>query len=62
MTRSLAGAVVATGILVLLAAPSAFAARGFSHGVAAGEMSASSAVLWAKAAKSGRYKLAGGGQ
>jgi phosphodiesterase/alkaline phosphatase D-like protein len=57
MKRSLPVAVVVSAILVLLAAPSAFAARGFSYGVAAGEISASSAVLWAKAAQSGRYKL-----
>ena len=42
---------------MLVAAPSAFAAKGFSYGVAAGEISASSAVLWGKAARSGTYTL-----
>jgi phosphodiesterase/alkaline phosphatase D-like protein len=44
-------------ILLLAAAPSAFAARGFQYGVTAGEVSSSSAVLWAKAKKSGAYAL-----
>jgi alkaline phosphatase D len=44
-------------ILLLAVAPSAYAARGFSYGVAAGDVSAKSAVLWAKAKKSGRYTL-----
>jgi phosphodiesterase/alkaline phosphatase D-like protein len=44
-------------ILLLAAAPSAYAARGFQYGVAAGDVSSSSAVLWAKAKKSGRYTL-----
>jgi phosphodiesterase/alkaline phosphatase D-like protein len=43
--------------LALLAAPSALAAKGFSLGVAAGEVSSSSAVLWAHATKSGSYTL-----
>jgi alkaline phosphatase D len=43
--------------LVLLAAPAAHAARGFSFGVAAGEVTSSSAVLWGKAKKSGGYSL-----
>jgi alkaline phosphatase D len=42
--------------LLLLAAP-ALAARGFSLGVTAGEVTAKSAVLWGKASKSGRYSL-----
>jgi phosphodiesterase/alkaline phosphatase D-like protein len=46
-----------TLIILLLAAPSAFAARGFTLGVTAGEVTASSAVLWAKAKKSGRYAV-----
>jgi len=44
-------------ILLLAAAPSAYAGRGFSLGVAAGDVSSSSAVLWAKATRSGRYTL-----
>jgi phosphodiesterase/alkaline phosphatase D-like protein len=46
-----------TLITLLLLAPTAYAARGFSSGVAAGEVTASSAVLWGKAARSGRYSL-----
>jgi alkaline phosphatase D len=48
---------LALAILLLAAAPSAYAARGFSLGVAAGDVSAKSAILWAKANKSGRYTL-----
>jgi phosphodiesterase/alkaline phosphatase D-like protein len=44
-------------LTLLLLAPSAHAARGFSLGVAAGDVSATSAILWAKAKKSGRYTL-----
>jgi alkaline phosphatase D len=43
--------------LLLVAAPSAYAARGFSSGVAAGEVSSTSAVLWGKANKRGGYSL-----
>ena len=43
--------------LLLVAAPSAYAARGFSSGVAAGEVAGKSAVLWGKANKSGGYSL-----
>jgi alkaline phosphatase D len=43
--------------LLLAAAPSAYAARGFSSGVAAGEVSSTSAVLWGKADKRGGYSL-----
>ena len=43
--------------LLLLAAPSAYAARGFSSGVTPGEVKSKSAVLWGKAKKSGRYSL-----
>jgi alkaline phosphatase D len=42
---------------ILLLAPSAFAARGFSFGVTAGEVTSSSAQLWGKANKSGAYVL-----
>jgi alkaline phosphatase D len=41
----------------LLLAPPALAAKGFSLGVAAGEVSSSSAVLWAYATKGGSYTL-----
>jgi alkaline phosphatase D len=43
--------------LLLAVAPAAHAARGFSLGVAAGEVTSSSAVLWGKANKSGGYSL-----
>ena len=48
---------LALTILLLALAPSAYAARGFSLGVTAGDVTTSSAVLWAKANKSGRYTL-----
>jgi alkaline phosphatase D len=51
--RALLLALVAT----LLLAPPAFAARGFKFGVTAGEVTSSSAQLWGKANKSGRYGL-----
>ena len=51
--RALLLALVAT----LLLAPPALAARGFSLGVTAGEVTANSAVLWGKAKKSGEYGL-----
>ena len=43
--------------LLLLAAPAAHAARGFSLGVQAGEVTSTSAILWGKAKKSGGYSL-----
>jgi alkaline phosphatase D len=43
--------------LLLAFAPAAQAARGFSSGVTAGEVSASSAVLWGKANKAGSYAV-----
>ncbi len=42
---------------LLVAAPAAHAARGFSFGVTAGDVTASSAVLWGKANKAGKYTL-----
>jgi len=51
--RALLVAVVAT----LLLAPPALAAKGFSLGVTAGEVSSSSAVLWGKAKRSGDYAV-----
>jgi phosphodiesterase/alkaline phosphatase D-like protein len=53
LSRSLPLAIAA----VLLLAPSALAARGFSLGVTAGEVTSSSAQLWGKAKKSGAYGL-----
>ena len=44
-------------LALLLLAPSAHAARGFSFGVAAGDVTAKSAVLWGKANKRGGYSL-----
>jgi alkaline phosphatase D len=44
-------------LTLLLLAPSAHAARGFSFGVAAGDVTARSAVLWGKANRSGGYSL-----
>jgi phosphodiesterase/alkaline phosphatase D-like protein len=44
-------------LTLLLLAPSAHAARGFSFGVAAGDVTARSAILWAKANKAGEYTL-----
>jgi alkaline phosphatase D len=48
---------LALTILLLAAAPSAYAARGFSLGVTAGDVTSKSAVLWGKAKKSGRYTV-----
>jgi phosphodiesterase/alkaline phosphatase D-like protein len=44
-------------VVTLLLAPPALAAKGFQLGVTAGEVSSSSAVLWGKAKKSGKYSL-----
>jgi alkaline phosphatase D len=41
----------------LLLAPPAFAGKGFSLGVAAGDVTSSSAILWGKANRSGEYVL-----
>ena len=46
-----------TLLILLLAAPSANAARGFKFGVTPGDVTATSAVLWGKANKSGVYTL-----
>jgi phosphodiesterase/alkaline phosphatase D-like protein len=49
---------LAAAVLALLVfSPSALAARGFSLGVAAGEVTSSSVKLWAKARESGRYTV-----
>jgi alkaline phosphatase D len=57
MGRLLARTVLPAVAAALLLAPPALAARGFSHGVAAGEIGPRSAVLWAHADRSGRYTL-----
>ena len=44
-------------VAALLLAPPALAAKGFQLGVTAGEVTSSSAVLWGKASKSGKYSL-----
>jgi alkaline phosphatase D len=44
-------------VAALLLAPPALAAKGFQLGVTAGEVSSSSAVLWGKATKSGKYSV-----
>jgi alkaline phosphatase D len=54
MNRLLPLAVVT---VLLVAAPAAHGARGFSSGVTAGDVSSSSAVLWGKANRSGTYAL-----
>jgi phosphodiesterase/alkaline phosphatase D-like protein len=43
--------------LLLAVAPAAHAARGFKFGVAAGDVTSSSAVMWGKATKAGGYSL-----
>jgi phosphodiesterase/alkaline phosphatase D-like protein len=55
VTRALAAALTVLSILLL--APAAHAARGFSLGVQAGDVTARSAILWAHANQSGRYVL-----
>jgi alkaline phosphatase D len=44
-------------VLTLVLAAPAFGARGFSYGVTAGDVTASSAILWGKANRSGSYML-----
>jgi phosphodiesterase/alkaline phosphatase D-like protein len=44
-------------VAALLLAPPALAAKGFELGVTPGEVTSSSAVLWGKATKSGKYSL-----
>ncbi|MDX6673264.1 MAG: hypothetical protein QOH11_682 [Solirubrobacteraceae bacterium] len=49
-------AVVGSALAIVLAVPtSAQAARGFSYGVSAAEVTSSSAILWAHATSAGRY-------
>jgi len=54
MGRTVPLALAAAGLLAL-AAPSAFAARGFHYGVTAAEVTSKSAVVWARPDKAGRY-------
>jgi alkaline phosphatase D len=48
---------LSTLVALLVAAPLAHAARGFSLGVQAGDVTSTSAILWGKAKKSGGYSL-----
>ena len=57
MTRALSLFALLAAALTLLLAPSAFAAKGFQYGVAAGDVTARSAILWGKANRSGEYGL-----
>jgi phosphodiesterase/alkaline phosphatase D-like protein len=57
MTRIALAAAATALVLALALAPSAHGARGFTHGVAAGDVSSSSAILWGKAARSGSYEV-----
>jgi alkaline phosphatase D len=51
-------AVVVSALAVVLAVPTtASAAKGFTYGVSAAEVSSSSAILWAHANSAGRYSL-----
>ncbi len=51
-------AICVTAIAALAVAPGAAGkAKGFDYGVAAGDVSSSSAILWAKAAKSGKAEV-----
>ncbi len=54
MGRTVPLALAAAGVLAL-AAPSAFAARGFHYGVTAAEVTSRSAVVWARPDKAGKY-------
>ena len=54
MGRTVPLALAAAGVLAL-AAPSAFAARGFHYGVTAAEVTSKSAVVWARPDKAGKY-------
>jgi alkaline phosphatase D len=57
MTRPLLRSGVLAAAAALLHAAPAVAANGFSHGVAAGEVTSKSAVLWAHANRHGEYDL-----
>jgi phosphodiesterase/alkaline phosphatase D-like protein len=55
MPRTLAA--VAGAALTLVLTPPAFAAKGFSYGVAAGDITPRTAILWGKADEAGTYGL-----
>jgi alkaline phosphatase D len=55
MPRAMLAAAVAA--FTLVTAPTAFAAKGFSYGVAAGDITSRSAILWAKPDRAGTYGL-----
>ena len=55
MTRTLAGAVLAAALLALV--PASAPAAGFTLGVSASEVTSSTAVLWARAPKTGKATL-----
>ena len=57
MTRTLRRSLLAALAATLVLCPPAFAGKGFSFGVTAGEVSSSSAILWAHAKKRGRFTL-----
>lgn len=57
MTRALTRSLPLALVALMLLAPSAMASRGFSLGVAAGEVTSRSAVLWGKANSSGPVRL-----
>jgi alkaline phosphatase D len=57
MGRGLGRAAALTTVAALLLASPAIAAKGFSHGVAAGEVTSKSAILWAHANRHGEYEL-----
>ena len=48
---------VIAGLAALVLAPAAGAAPGFTYGVAAGEITATSAVLWARSNEPGAVRL-----
>lgn len=55
MTRIVLAAVAAAAIIVLI--PAAASAQGFTLGVSAAEVTSSTAVLWARAPRTGRVRL-----
>jgi phosphodiesterase/alkaline phosphatase D-like protein len=57
VTRPLARVMCLTAVFGLLLGAPALAARGFSFGVASGEVTSGSAILWAHADASGSYRL-----
>src|SRR5919109_3338505 len=57
MRRLLTGTLFLAAAATLVLTSPAAGARGFRHGVAAGEVTSRSAVLWAHANRSGKYRL-----